>query len=185
MHRIVPDVQTLEQHLARCFSDPQSYRPEACPACGLADPWAHGSYTRKADRQAEAGGQRQLMAIPRFICSNPQCRRTCSRLPSCIAPRRWYLWALQQTVLLQLLAGRSLLAVAGDFAPGCGPVRSTLRRWHAWLEGAPASWVFHLKSRFAQLARYGDGLAFWVGSLRALGLAQAMTALDAQGECVP
>jgi hypothetical protein len=185
MHRIVPDIQTLEQHFARLFGDPQYYRPEACPTCGLADPWAHGSYTRKADRQAAGEGRRQLIPIPRFICRNPECRRTCSRLPACIAPRRWYLWALQQTVLLHLLTGRSLSAVAGDFAAGCGPVRSTLRRWQSWLEGAPARWVFHLKSRFAQLARYGDGTPFWVATVRALGLAEAMTALDAQGECAP
>jgi hypothetical protein len=45
MHRIVPDVLSLEQHLALLFSDPERYRPAACVACGLARPWAHGAYT--------------------------------------------------------------------------------------------------------------------------------------------
>ena len=37
------------------------------------------------------------------------CRRTCSRLPLCIAPRRWYDWALQQVVLQNLFDGNALV----------------------------------------------------------------------------
>ncbi|WP_226382967.1 DUF6431 domain-containing protein [Burkholderia mayonis] len=57
--------------------------------------WGHGCYDRKADRSAD--GQLNPVSVPRFRC--PSCRRTCSRLPLCICPRRWYGWALQQQVL--------------------------------------------------------------------------------------
>jgi len=40
MYRIVPDVETLDQHLALLYNDPELYRPAACPAFGLAHPWA-------------------------------------------------------------------------------------------------------------------------------------------------
>jgi hypothetical protein len=42
MYRIVPDIPTLEQHLALVLREPECYRPKACEACGLARPWAHG-----------------------------------------------------------------------------------------------------------------------------------------------
>jgi hypothetical protein len=185
MPRILPDIPTLEQHLALVFRDPERYRPEACDACGLARPWAHGCYTRKADRLPEGNDRRDPLPIPRFICRNPACRRTCSRLPSCIPPRRWYLWAVQQALLLYLLSGGSLSATARCFAPRRGPARSTLRRWLGGLIEAPASWAFLLKSHFVALARWGDGPPFWCAALRELGLAEVMTTLDAQGVCVP
>lgn len=185
MNRIVPDIPTLERHLKLLSGDPERYHPWACSACGLARPWAHGYYTRKADRSPTGDGARNPIPIPRFICRNPACRRTCSRLPSCIPPRRWYPWAVQQTLLLLILAGTSLAAAARHFAPRSGPVRSTLRRWRDWWGKLPASWAFLLKSRFEALARGGDGPPFWSAVLGELGLAQAMAALDALGEIVP
>ena len=46
-----------------------------------------------------------LVAILRFLCN--AWLRNGSRLPACIAPRRWYGWAMQRFVPL-LLAGVSL-----------------------------------------------------------------------------
>ena len=184
MPRIVPGIETLDQHRSTLLSDPERYRPQACPRCGLAHPWAHGCYTRKSDRPPDGDGRRNPIPIPRFRCRNPDCGRTCSRLPACIPPRRWYLWSVQQVVLILVLTGVSLRAAATHPSPGTGPVRSTIRRWRDWLASS-ARFIFRLKGRFPELARGGDGDAFWLGCLRQLGLVGAMTALDALGEVVP
>ena len=93
MHRIVAGITTLEQHLEVLSSQPETYRPRCCPHCGLKILWQHGRYSRKADRRIT----RPLLdpvPICRYRCAG--CRRTCSRLPECIAPRRWYHWLVQQ-----------------------------------------------------------------------------------------
>jgi hypothetical protein len=109
MQRIVASVTTLGQHLEALDTNPEVYRPQACPHCQLSGLWRHGCYHRKADRSA--GGQtRNPIAVLRFLCR--ECLRTCSRLPLCIAPRRWYGWAVQQMVLALLLIG--LLRVNQD-----------------------------------------------------------------------
>ena len=84
MPRIVPRIETLDQHRLTLFSDPERYRPDACAQCGLAHPWAHGCYTRKSDRPPNGEGRRNPIPIPRFRCRNPDCGHTCSRLPDVI-----------------------------------------------------------------------------------------------------
>ena len=121
MHRIVNAIATLQAHLEKWAHTPQDYRPKQCPHCGLAGLWGHGHYDRKADRDP---GTLNPIPIPRFFCRG--CRRTCSRLPSCIAPRRWYLWSVQQAVLLCLLSGISLEECATKWAH-LGPAPSTMR----------------------------------------------------------
>ena len=85
MARIVSGIATLHQHRETLRHDPELYRPSACPHCGLGGLWAHGFYPRKADRTPRSTENPVL--IPRFLCRG--CHRTCSRLPACIAPRRW------------------------------------------------------------------------------------------------
>ncbi|MBE0548932.1 MAG: hypothetical protein IH627_15050 [Rubrivivax sp.] len=98
------------QHLIAVATDAEIYRPAACPHCRCSGMWRHGCYHRKADRSTGggAGGGESLNPVPvlRFLCR--ACARTCSRLPACIAPRRWYDWLVQQAVLVLLLGGSSL-----------------------------------------------------------------------------
>jgi hypothetical protein len=114
MHRIVFAFPVLEQHLNAVDRTPQVYRPVACVHCGCSGVWCHGRYHRKADRSA--AGALNPVPVLRFRCRT--CSRTCSRLPLCIAPRRWYNWADQQRVLLLLLAGCSQRRASAIFALG-------------------------------------------------------------------
>ena len=88
MYRILPGIDSLKQHREVLAAEPERYCPERCPHCGQAGLWAHGTYPRKADREGVGDESLNPVAIPRFFC--PTCRHTCSRLPECVAPRRWY-----------------------------------------------------------------------------------------------
>ena len=112
------------------------------------------------------------VAVPRFLC--PACVRTCSRLPACIAPLRWYNWAVQQLVLLLLLAGGSVHRCAVY----TGRARHTVRRWRDWLCDRSEVFAFFLRSRHPEFGRCADHAVFWRNVIDVLSLEQAMALLD-------
>lgn len=172
MLRIVATITSLAQHLLRLVSDRARYRPSCCPHCGCRRLWRHGCYTRKADRRPQDGRSLNPVPIPRFCCA--RCRRTCSRVPECIAPRRWYDWTVQQRVLRVRLEQGSVHAAAR-----AGQVdRRTARRWGAWLAARAEVFAFHLRSRFPDWGRAGDTGAFWRTSLAERSLPNLMAWLD-------
>jgi transposase-like protein len=176
MLRIVSAITCLQQHLMTLGCTPQSYRPERCPRCGLAGLWGHGHYTRKADRGT---GELNPIPVPRFLCRG--CRRTCSTLPSCLSPRRWYLWSVQQAALLRLLSGASLRKSAQT----AGRARSTVRRWWQWLQQRHEQLAFHLRSHWPQWSRAQSWQGFWQLALAQEPLREVMAWLDRQGVVVP
>jgi len=171
MNRILGTITTFDQHFDEIANGGDVYRPANCPHCRSAGLWHHGCYHRKADRSADVSESRNPVAILRFLCN--ACLRTCSRLPACIAPRRWYDWAMQQVALLLLLAGASLHQ--GCRQTGCA--RSTLRRWRSWLQARSAQFTFILRSRSPELGRLPEP-HFWPQVLSRMSLACVMTQLD-------
>jgi transposase-like protein len=172
MHRIVATVTSLAQHLSQLARDPESYRPPACPHCGLGKLWRHGCYHRKVERSSGSNAARAPVPIPRFRCAD--CQRTCSRLPVCIAPRRWYDWVVQQLLLRCLTGGASLHAAAR----ACVIDRHTARRWRDWLAARGETFAFFLRSRFPDWGREGDTAAFWRTCLAERALPELMAWLD-------
>ena len=173
MERIVAGIHTIEQHLEAIKETPEAYRPPRCPHCGLKILWQHGHYERKADRRP---GQFSLNPVPicRYCCSG--CRRTCSRLPACIAPRRWYDWSVQQAHLERQLNERP-----DSHGAHCAvPDRRTAGRWWNWLQKNSVLFEFHLRARCADLGRAADFGAFWRRVFESMGLVQAMALLDQQ-----
>jgi transposase-like protein len=179
MQRIVPAIQSLHHHRDLLEQESVIYRPAACPHCGLARLWGHGCYARKSDRRPEPSCSLNPVSIPRFFCQG--CRHTCSRLPECIAPRRWYGWAVQQVVLLWLLAGGSVHQAADQG----GVDRHTVRRWWGWLKERSETFAFRLRSRFPDLGRAVDFAGFWHGCLESMSLSRAMAWRDLEGVLVP
>ena len=105
-------------------------------------------------------------------CSSPRASR--SRLPACIAPRRWYDWVVQQAVLLLLLGGASLHQCAR-----CGGRdRRTVRRWRDWLRERSEEFSFCLRSRLPELGRLAEFESFWRNVIDEVTLQQAMAWLD-------
>ena len=172
MHRIVASISSLSQHQDTLAHDPARYRPDCCPRCGFGTLWRHGRYYRKADR-APHEGPHEPAAVPRFRCTG--CGATCSRLPACVAPRRWYDWRVQQQALRALAVAGSVRAAAR--VAGIG--RHTVRRWRDWLTQRGAVFAFHLASRFPDWARVPDLGAFWRETLVGRSLPEVMTVLDA------
>jgi len=171
MHRIVASITTLAEHLVAIQTNPDVYRPPACPCCGLAGLWRHGQYYRKGAR-CTGGATREPVAVLRYRCRG--CARTCSRLPLFMSPRRWYGWAMQQAVLVLLLSGASLNECCG----GTGRAVRTVVRWRDWLRQRGEAFAFFLRSRFAELGRIPDPDAFWRHVIDSMSLARAMAWLD-------
>lgn len=179
MCRILPAIDSLDQHLYHLQHYPEAYRPQQCPHCGLGGVWRHGHYRRKADREGKDGVYRDPVPIPRFYCRH--CQATCSRLPVCIAPRRWYAWSAQQVVLAVLLSGSSVRKAARMSRPD----RHTIRRWWRWLADRFSRHSFHLRSHFPELGRYATQSSFWLAWFRRRSLAAAMAVLDRDGVTIP
>ncbi len=176
MLRIAPLIASLQQHLSELERAPAVYRPPRCPQCGFARLWNHGHYNRKADR---GSGVLNPIPVPRFVCRG--CRVTCSVVPSCLPPRRWYAWSAQATVLLSLLSGTSLRVCADT--SGCA--RSTVRRWWQWLQQRHEQLAFHLRSHWPEWGRAGSWQEFWQRCLAQEPLREVMAWLDWQGVVVP
>jgi transposase-like protein len=179
MCRIITEIRTLDQHFLTLYSNPSIYRPACCDQCGCSGLWSHGVYYRKGDRSFIGSYRHEEIPIPRFRC--PHCDSTCSRLPACLAPRRWYPWSLQALALLLLFTDCSP-SRAGDWV---GVHLSTVKRWRDGLQERNEEFAFHLRSLFPSLGRNGEGDAFWSSSLRSMGLSEMMAAVCSLGVVVP
>ncbi len=181
MNRILASVTTLEQHLSAVANNSEIYRPLCCPHCGLARLWHHGCYFRKADRISLDSDKPawpakpirlEAIAILRYLC--PSCKHTCSRLPACIAPRRWFDWVMQAFVLLMLLGGNSVRHCSQCSCRAC----STVRRWRDWLSARGDTFTFWLRSRFPELGRHPEQASLWREVMQNMTLMRAMAWCD-------
>src|SRR5262245_24267473 len=172
MDRIVGSIASLAEHLSAVETDADLYRPRACPHCQHAGVWRHGRYHRKADRNVGDSASLNPIPVLRFLCR--ACEHTCSRLPACIAPRRWFDWFVQQAVLLLVLAGMSIHGCAR----ASGRDRRTVRRWRDWLARRSDIFAFFLRSRWPELGRYADFESFWRNVIEERSLQDAMAWLD-------
>ena len=172
MHRIVAGITDLAQHIEALRRTPERYRPQRCPDCGFSRMWGHGHYYRKADLEHRGEANANPVPIPRYCCAG--CGQTCSRLPECIAPRRWYNW-LQQQIGVQAVIDESL--PTGP-PPAPNPARRTVGRWWRWLQMRTPQFRFYLSSRWPELGRLVADTDFWRAVFAGSGLAAAMTLLD-------
>lgn len=178
---ILSDIRCLSQYVM-LLTDPdadsqESIRPAHCCHCGCAVLWIHGSYGRKADRSPE--GALNPVRIMRYLCAG--CGRTCSALPECLPPRRWYSWEVQQAVLLLLLGGSSLRATASAVIPS----RRTVGRW---LIRFRESYRLHrdaLCTHLADLGRTAGFEDFWPACFQDFSLAKSMRLCHAAGVSIP
>ena len=179
MRHIIANIHSLAQHLKTLASNPAAYKPDQCPHCQLITLWNHGTYPRQSDRLNSLSESLNPIPIPRYYC--PNCKKTCSVLPECIPPRRWYLWATQQLVLLLVLSGMSYRQIGRD-----SPVSHwTVRRWYQRLESQYTNHCFRLKSKVPWPGRHPEFADFWQALLAKIKLSTAMLWLNYFGEFIP
>lgn len=168
MAHIVAGILSLVQYLKTLKDEPERCRLENCLHCGKSGVWFHGCYPRKADRSKATREALNPIYIQRFYCRD--CRRTCSVLPECIPPRRWYLWDVQQLALLLFLAGKKIYAIAKEILPSRWTIGRWITRWkEKFLDHKDA-----LCHHFVDLGRTPDFTDFWKSCLDKVSLASAM-----------
>lgn len=165
MALILAGIYSLAQHLQQLNLNFEAYRPERCPHCGCAGMWYHGYYTRKADR--EEGSAFNPTPIPRFLCPRANCRKSCSVLPECIPPKRWYLWSIQQAMLSVLLSHQLC-------EEQVKPHVRTVWRWWARLKARFKVHRFYLANHWAQLGQHGSIRAFWSACFARMAFSRAL-----------
>lgn len=179
MRLIVANIFTLIQYLKLLSENLCELRPDSCPHCGFGNLWFHGRYERKPDRPHCSKSNLNPIPIFRFYC--PNCKRTCSVLPECIPPRRWYLWTVQQAVLLLYLGKQSIRQLAKQTAPS----RRTIHRWLSRFKERFIVHASHLKSLDSKLGYRNSFSEFWQGVLAKMPLSTAMRQLNYLNNIVP
>lgn len=173
---ILPAITSLMQYLGLIKNGSGLFRPERCPHCGRCGMWCHGYYYRKTDRER---GLLNPIPIPRFIC--PHCGTTCSVLPECIPPRRWYLWKVQEAVFALICAGNSIKKIAKNLLLS----RHTINRWWARLKNQYHLHKDALCNHLPGLGLTSNVVDFWKACLGKISLGQAMYLCHASGVNIP
>lgn len=176
---IVPDILSLTQHLKTLKENSVKYNIEKCPSCGMCGLWHHGTRYRKSDRVNDAASTLNPVPILRFYC--PTCRHTCSVLPECIPPHRWYLWAIQCAAMLLVFSGESVNKISQQMIPS----RWTIRRWALRLLDQFNLHTHHLKSTWPWLGYKTTLDEFWTSLIDKISFSTAMLVLNNHGVAVP
>lgn len=173
MRHIVPNIFSLMQHKLLFSLNPNYFKPPVCLACGSNKIGYHGCYWRKADRLRTGDGNLNPIPIPRFFCRH--CRKTTSALPLCICPRRWYIWCLQQLVLLGFCYGNSIRKLSIQFKFSRKTISCWLNTWQLNFD----IYDFHLKKHFPFLGYCSENFkTFWYKLLQHCSLAESMYILN-------
>lgn len=177
--RIIAEIISLIQYIDVLKNKSENYRLEACLCCGKANPRRHGFYPRKADRSNSSVASLNPILVQRYLCLD--CGRTCSVLPECIPPKRWYLWDVQQKALLLLFGGKSLNATEKEIMPS----RHTIKRW---LNHFKEQFHLHkdvLCNHFIELGREINFINFWKEFFKNNLLSKAMRLCHVAGVSIP
>jgi hypothetical protein len=154
-------------------------RPEKCPCCGGDGLHVHDQYIRNVQEQ----GQSLEIPVFRFRCTNLECKKTMSVIPSFVGKYQRFTWDVQEEICVDVEGGKSLEQAADQVNPPTGPISSkTVWRWckkcKEWIrETEDTFWNFVLsteptiplprgKDRAASTLKYWQqiwsGLTNWV-----------------------
>lgn len=174
----MPDITDLAQHLNAIKHDLNRYKLK-CSHCGMNHLWNHGFYYRKTDRHGGNKKSCNPVPIPRFICK--YCKKTISVLPECISPRRWYMWSIQQAVMLKIILGTRIRAISKKLLVS----RSTCRRWYKRFKSQYLHHSSILRNHYPKLGLHEDFNKFWAACLKAIPLSKAMLLCNLFGVRIP
>jgi transposase-like protein len=179
MVHIFAGIESLVHYFELLKNEPEQLCIEYCPCCGKSNPWRHGGYFRDSDRINPSSTSLNPVFIQRYYC--PSCQKTCSVLPECIPPQRWYLWDMQQVILLLYLSGLSAYAVAKTTVPS----RQTIKRWITRFIDQFRLHQDTLCTEFHAFGRHITMADFWQTVLQTMCLGAAMRLCHAKGVVIP
>lgn len=181
MPHILPGILSLIQYkndIEHHFK--KELRPERCECCGKLKPHRHGSYPRKtAGGKNDSDASLNPIKIQRYYCSS--CCKTMSVLPECIPQKRWYLWSVQQVILLLFVQGVSINKIAKISHPS----RHTISRWISHFKVAffvHRDTLTQVKTTLSQFISFN---AFWKACLGLINLSEAMRLCHISGVYIP
>ena len=182
MFIIIPGVSSLAkycQQIAEPTSALKQQESNACPHCHAGTLVKNGFYHRKASRTNEDSIKLNPVPIQRYLCKS--CKRSCSALPECIPPRRWYLWDIQSKVLSLFISGKSYRAIARLLLP----TRSTIARW---IKRFNSQWLLYadtLRQHLPAVCHSQKFKPFWATVLGQCSLASVMCHCHQAGIEIP
>jgi len=176
---ILADVVLLIQYLNLLKDPSELCHLEKCPCCGKSGPWHHGGYTRQADRINPSSDSLNPVFIQRYYC--PACKKTCSVLPECISPQRWYLWEIQQMALMLCLTGSSICTVSKKILPS----RQTISRWIKHFKEQFRAHKDVLTNHVIALGHTDNMADFWPAVFEIMCLGKAMRLCHMAGVMIP
>lgn len=179
MPHIVANILSLAQHLSILNTNPKKYYINQCPCCGKLGLRGHGYRYRKSDRENNGSANLNPIPIRRLYC--PTCKRTCSILPECIPPLRWYLWRIQQITIALYFSGESFNKISQKVLPS----RWTISRWVKRLKNQFELHALHLKSKWTWLGYKISLSELWMDLFKKINFSYAMLFLNSQGVLVP
>src|SRR5690606_8208561 len=119
--------------------------------------------------------------IIRFKCSRHNCNQTFSILPGLLAPHRWYLWCIQQAILLAYISGMSLNAITRSYTP----CRNTIKKWILRFVDRWEIFCNELLSFHVELGKASQFEWFYSYLFDRWLLSKVMTVLHSQGLTIP
>ena len=128
MTQLIKEYATIDQYNQDVKEYPDNLKPKECNNCGCHHFWFNGHYERAISGRDQNKNHFDNVYIIRFKCS--RCHDHYSILPSIIPLLRWYLWCMQQWVILLVLNGYSFYKAARTARVD----RRTVSRWYYWLE---------------------------------------------------
>ena len=128
MTQIIREYPSIDKYNDDATHNPTKMKPDACVICGSTEFVLNGFYPRKSEKRGkDTHIKNGELGVRRMKCKG-KCAKSYSILPSIIPPLRWYLWCMQQLVLMLYIAGQSIHKIAKE----AKVARSTVRRWVDW-----------------------------------------------------
>lgn len=175
MCAILPKINPLSKPTNEPF---EVHWPVGCLLCGSSDFKKNGTYSRKT----HIGDSRALYPIPIQRCYCYGCKQTFSILPEWLPPRRWYIWKIQEQVLLAHLLSNTMRMISKQYKIA----RSTVGRWLNRFKEQFDQHADQLKQMLPNiLGRTNDFISFWQVYLSQYTLAQSMRYLSNSGIEIP
>lgn len=145
--RLLPGAtMAMPSYYSAPFADVQSYmqcceapdldaiRPPECQhCCGHTVLHSHGKYTRRVWSEE----QEWRLPVFRFICAKPECKRTCSVLPSFVGRYERFSWDAQESVCTKVDEQHTL--EEGSIPAPVGPLSARtvwrwVKRWRTYMD---------------------------------------------------